>query len=71
MRFSIGGTFAKCAGCGGDDFFPALAISSGRRGVYICARCGNESEYTELVRRGKEAIGRAEGKPSDPSEDRT
>ncbi|HEX2200016.1 MAG TPA: hypothetical protein VHG88_15550 [Burkholderiales bacterium] len=59
MRFSIGGTFAKCAGCGGDDFFPALAISSGRRGVYICARCGNESEYTELIRAGKEALRRA------------
>ncbi len=71
MRFSIGGTFAKCAACGGDDFFPALAISSGRRGVYICARCGNESEYTELVRTGKEAVRRAEEKGPDAGEDRT
>lgn len=69
MRFSIGGIFAECAGCGRHDFFPALALSSGRRGVYICAYCGNESEYTELVGRiGKEAVRRAEAKRPDASE---
>ena len=51
MRFSIGGTYVACAGCGREDFFPALAISSGRRDVFICAHCGNEAVYSELVRR--------------------
>ena len=55
MRFSIGTTFVACSGCGREDFFPALAISSGRRDVFICAHCGNEAAYSELIRRtGKE-----------------
>jgi hypothetical protein len=60
MRFRIGGVFAKCYGCGHEDFFPALALSSGRRDVFICAHCGNESYYSELVRR---AGGQAEAEP--------
>jgi hypothetical protein len=52
MRFSIGGAFAACKGCGREDFFPALAsISKGRRDVFICAHCGNEAVYSELVGR--------------------
>lgn len=51
MRFRIGSVFARCYGCGREDFFPALALSSGRRDVFICAHCGNESYYSELVRR--------------------
>jgi hypothetical protein len=54
MRFRIGGTFAACAGCGREDFFPALAISSGRRDVFICAYCGHEYVHSELVRRAAE-----------------
>lgn len=50
MRFSIGGAFAACKGCGREDFFPALAsISKGRRDVFICAHCGFEFVYSELV----------------------
>ena len=60
MRFSIGGIFAECAGCRRHDFFPALALNAGRRDVYICAHCGNEAAYSELVRRiGQEAVRRA------------
>lgn len=60
MRFSIGGIFAKCAACKGDDFYPALALTPGRRDVYICVACDNEVEYSELVSRiGKEAVRRA------------
>jgi hypothetical protein len=52
MRFSIGGTFAACKGCGRQDFFPALAtIQKGRRDVFICAHCGNEAVYSELIGR--------------------
>ena len=53
MRFRIGSVFAKCYGCAREDFFPALALSSGRRDVFICAHCGNESYYSELVRRAR------------------
>jgi hypothetical protein len=72
MRFSIGGIFAECAACGGQDFFPALALNAGRRDVYICARCSNETVYSELVGAiGKEAVRRAEAKqPPDPSTER-
>jgi hypothetical protein len=49
MRFSIGGSFAACTGCGREDFFPALALSKGRRDVFICAHCGNEFVYGELI----------------------
>ena len=59
MRFNIGGTFVQCSGCGKQDFFPALALSSGRRDVYVCAHCGSEVYYGELVRLGKEAARRA------------
>lgn len=69
MRFSIGGIFAECAGCRRNDFFPALALTSGRRDVYICAHCGNEAVYSELVREmRREAARRAEeAKPATPA----
>jgi hypothetical protein len=51
MRFSVGGVFAQCAGCGEQDFFPALALNPGRQDVYVCAHCGNEAVRSELVRR--------------------
>jgi hypothetical protein len=49
MRFRVGEDFAKCYGCGREDFFPALALSAGRRNVFICAHCGYESYYGELT----------------------
>jgi hypothetical protein len=63
MRFSIGGAFAACKGCGGQDFFPALAtIQKGRRDVFICAQCGYEFVYSELIGRpGAKAPRAAEG----------
>jgi hypothetical protein len=51
MRFGNGRKFAACSGCGREDFFPALALSSGRRDVFVCAHCGNEFLYSELVER--------------------
>ena len=64
MRFNIGGSFAQCSGCGRDDFFPALALSKGRRDVYICAHCGNEAYYSELISRARgEASAAREGSP--------
>lgn len=56
MRFGNGRGFAACSGCGREDFFPALALSSGRRDVFVCAHCGNEFLYSELLERaGKQA----------------
>jgi hypothetical protein len=66
MRFRIGGTFAACTGCGREDFFPALAITSGRRDVFICAHCGNEAFYSELIRRAGKEAGRASGEEPAP-----
>ena len=66
MRFSIGGTFAACKGCGREDFFPALAtIQKGRRDVFICAHCGNEAVFSELVGRpGMQAPRPSDGEPA-------
>lgn len=62
----MGGTFAACSGCGREDFFPALAISSGRRDVFICAHCGSEAVYSELIRRLGTEAGRGAGDDRSP-----
>ena len=67
MRFSIGGIFAECTGCGKQDFIPALALSAGRRDVYICAHCGSEAYYAELVSRVRKETVRPAVEPQDPS----
>lgn len=61
MRFSIGGIFAKCRACQGEDFYPALPLTADRRGVLICAACENQTVYAELVGQAeKEPVSRAE-----------
>ncbi|HEX6267809.1 MAG TPA: hypothetical protein VFZ81_13055 [Burkholderiales bacterium] len=64
MRFRIGGTFAECAACRRHDFFPALALNAGRRDVYICAHCGNEALYSELLSR----MGKESARPADEAD---
>ena len=49
MRFSIGGAFAKCSACEGEDFYPAFPLTPDRREVVICARCDSQAVYAELV----------------------
>jgi hypothetical protein len=50
MRFSIGGAFAKCGACQGEDFYPAFPLTPDRRDVVICARCDSQAIYAELVK---------------------
>jgi hypothetical protein len=49
MRFAIGSGFAKCAACQGEDFYPAFPFPPHRREVLICAKCENQTVYSELV----------------------
>jgi hypothetical protein len=53
MRFSIGGAFAKCSACQGEDFYPAFPLTPDRRDVLICARCDSQAVYAELVEKNK------------------
>lgn len=59
MRISIGGIFAKCSACGGDDFAPSHPLGGGGD-LLGCARCGAQEAYEDLLCRiGKEAVTRA------------
>ena len=49
MRLSIGGGYAKCRSCEGQDFIPAYPLPAARRDVLICAHCGNEVIYSDLA----------------------
>jgi hypothetical protein len=49
MRFSIGSGFAKCSACQGEDFYPAFPLTADRREVLVCARCENQSVFSELI----------------------
>jgi hypothetical protein len=51
MRFGIGGTFARCSACQGEDFYPAFPLTADRREVLVCARCENQAIYAELIGR--------------------
>jgi hypothetical protein len=60
MRLSIGGIFAKCGACEGNDFYPALPLTSSTRDIFVCVACGSQSVYSELVAKiAKEAVRRA------------
>ncbi len=50
MRLSIGGAYAECRSCKGQDFIPAYPLPASRRDVLICAHCGNEVIYSDLAR---------------------
>lgn len=54
MRFRIGGTFAKCRTCEGEDFYPAFPLTPDRRDVMICVRCESQAVYAELVTEPRE-----------------
>jgi hypothetical protein len=60
MRFGIGGVFARCSACQGEDFYPAFPLTPDRRHVVVCAKCNNQSVYAELIRTTRECIARAE-----------
>jgi hypothetical protein len=49
MRISIGGVYAKCRSCEGNDFIPAYPLPAPRRDVVICAHCGNEMIFSDLA----------------------
>jgi hypothetical protein len=53
MRLGIGGAFAKCSACQGEDFYPAFPLTPDRRDVLVCARCENQTIYAELVRNSR------------------
>ena len=49
MRLSIGGIFAKCTKCEGNDFEPAVKTAKGYRDMYACLRCRTEARYSDLL----------------------
>lgn len=49
MRLKLGGTYAKCAACQGEDFYPAFPLTKDRRDVMVCARCENQTVFGELI----------------------
>jgi len=49
MRIALGDTFAKCAACQGEDFYPAFPLTADRREVLVCATCENQTIFAELV----------------------
>jgi hypothetical protein len=60
MRLSIGGIFAKCPACEGNDFEPVIRLTSETRDVFVCARCRTRARYTDLeLQIGQEAVRRA------------
>lgn len=60
MRLSIGGIFARCLACGGNDFEPVIRLTSETRDVFVCADCHTRARYTDLeLQIGQEAVRRA------------
>ena len=49
MRIALGDSFAKCAACQGEDFYPAFPLTADRREVLVCGKCGHQSIFSELV----------------------
>jgi len=57
MEFRVGQISAKCPGCGGTKFKIPQDEHSGPRMNYVCAGCGNASEYSKLVTQiGRESL---------------
>jgi hypothetical protein len=71
MRFSIGGAFAKCSACQGEDFYPAFPLTPDRRDVVICARCDSQAIYAELMEKNKWANTGIHTKSAPPRRSRT
>jgi hypothetical protein len=49
MRIALGDSFAKCAACQGEDFYPAFPLTADRREVLVCAKCEHQTIFSELV----------------------
>jgi hypothetical protein len=49
MRIALGDSFARCAACQGEDFYPAFPLTADRREVLVCGKCGHQSIFSELV----------------------
>ena len=49
MRIALGDSFAKCAACQGEDFYPAFPLTADRREVLVCAKCEHQAIFSELV----------------------
>jgi hypothetical protein len=50
MRISLGSnTFAKCAACEGEDFYPAFPLTADRKEVLVCGKCEHQTIFSELV----------------------
>jgi hypothetical protein len=49
MRIALGNTFAKCAACQGEDFYPAFPLTADRKEVLVCGKCGHQTIFSELV----------------------
>ena len=49
MRIALGNSFARCAACQGEDFYPAFPLTADRREVLVCAKCEHQTIFSELV----------------------
>ena len=49
MRIALGDSFAKCASCEGEDFYPAFPLTADRREVLVCTNCEHQTIFSELV----------------------
>ena len=49
MRIALGNSFARCAACQGEDFYPAFPLTADRREVLVCANCEHQTIFSELV----------------------
>ena len=50
MEFRIGQISAQCPGCGATQFKIPVDERSGPRMSYLCALCGQATQYAKLVR---------------------
>ena len=49
MQFRVGQISAKCPKCGASQFKIPDAEHSGPRMNYVCAECGQQSQYAKLI----------------------
>ena len=49
MRIALGNSFARCAACQGEDFYPAFPLTADRKEVLVCGKCEHQSIFSELV----------------------
>lgn len=49
-RIVLGGIAALCSRCGGEEFIRAKRTRHSRADGVLCAACGTEHQYTDLLR---------------------